>query len=121
MGVIVKESDINDREFVVFENSFITTKELKYKDITVPKNYKFDGVTVWIPFTVFFRSKDFVRGIWAACFHDWLCDNRKNYKMTYATNILIELWKEKGLSSFQAFLVKISVNTYQFFKGGWKK
>lgn len=119
MGKLAEQSTIDKVEFMVIDDAYITIKELVYKDIVIPKGYMFDGLTIWIPFTMFFGTQDIRRGIKASCFHDWLCDNRQNYTMTEATKILIELWK--GLSPFQAFLVKISVNIYQFFRSGWKK
>lgn len=100
--------------------SYVTLKQLVYKDIVVPKGFVFDGVTVKAPFTMLFSNKDLRQGILASCFHDYMCKHRDEYTREYATDVLIELWRKQGLNKFKATIVKICVNTFQMFKGGWK-
>lgn len=117
----VNEKAIPKLKFAVKDFDFITLKQIKYKNIIVPKGYIFDGVTVKAPFTFLFSNKDLKQGIRASCIHDWLCQHKDQYTLTEATNILIDVWKHDGLENFKAFIVKLSVNIFQFFKGGWKK
>lgn len=117
----VNEKIIPKLEFAVKDFEFITLKKIKYKNIIIPKGYIFDGVTVKAPFTFIFSNKDLRQGIRASCIHDWICQHKDQYTLTESTNILVTIWKYDGLENFKAFIVKISVNIFQFFKGGWKK
>lgn len=112
---------INSLDFAVYGINYVTLRDLEHDGVIVPKGYVFDGVTVKAPFTFIFSNKDLRKGIRASCFHDWICEHRSEYTRKYATDLLVDLWRQEGLSSFKAFIVKISVNFYQFFKGGWKK
>lgn len=103
--------------FLVVGEKYRTIKELKYKDIVVPKGFEFDGVTVKAPFTFLFSNKDLRQGIRASCFHDYMCQHKDKYKREYATNILVEIWQEDGLEDFKAWFVRWSVNLYQWFNG----
>lgn len=103
--------------FLVVGEKYRTVKELKYKDITVPKGFEFDGVTVKAPFTFLFSNKDIRQGIRASCFHDYMCRHKDKYKREYATDILVEVWQEDGLEDFKAWFVRWSVNLYQWFNG----
>lgn len=107
--------------FAVDGINYITLRRIKYKDITIPKGYIFDGVTVKAPFTMLFSNKDLKQGIYASCIHDWICQHKEDYYRKDATDILVEIWQEWGLEPIKAFIVKISVNIFQFFKGGWKR
>lgn len=107
-------------EFGVKGIHYITLKQMKYDRVIVPKGFEFDGVTVKAPFTLLFSNKDLRRGIKASCFHDYMCKHKDQYSRTYATNILVDLWKKEGLNIIKASIVKISVNAYQKIKGGWK-
>lgn len=107
-------------EFGVKDIHYITLKKMEYKGVIVPKGFEFDGITVKAPFTFLFSNKDLRRGIKASCFHDYMCKHRENYSRTFATNILVDLWRESGLNIVKAFIVKISVNVFQYFRGGWK-
>ena len=112
---------INSLDFAVYGINYVTLRDLEYDGVIVPKGYVFDGVTVKAPFTFIFSNKDLRQGIKASCFHDWICLHKSEYSRKYATDLLVNLWKRDGLNSFKSFIVKISVNFYQFFKGGWKK
>lgn len=105
--------------FLVVGEKYRTIKELKYKDIVVPKGFEFDGVTVKAPFTFLFSNKDLRQGIRASCFHDYMCQHKDKYKRKYATDILVEVWQEDGLEDFKAWFVRWSVNLYQWFNG-WR-
>lgn len=107
-------------EFGISGLNYVTLKELKYNNLTVPEGFEFDGVTVKAPFTFLFSSKDLRKGIRASCFHDFMCRDKKSYYRRYATKVLVDIWKEDGLSPFKAWIVKITVNTFQAVKGGWK-
>lgn len=117
----VNPDKINNLYFAVDGIDYITIRRIKYKNIIIPKGYIFDGVTVKAPFTFIFSNKDLRQGIYASCIHDWICQHKKEYYRTEATQILVDVWKESGLEPFKAFIVKCSVNIFQFFKGGWKK
>lgn len=112
---------LNTLNFAVVGINFVTLKDIKYGDIIVPKGYVFDGVTAKAPFTFIFSTKDLRQGIRASCFHDWICQNKKNYTREYSTKVLVDIWKQDGLNGYKAFIAKISVNIYQFFTGGWKE
>ena len=106
-------------EFGIEGINYITIRPQEYKNIIVPAGYEFDGVTVKAPFSLLLSSKDMRQGIRASCFHDWLCQHKENYSRKYATDILVDIWREDGLGSFKAYIVKFSVNFYQWLKG-WK-
>lgn len=103
--------------FLVVGEKYRTIKELKYKDIVVPKGFEFDGVTVKAPFTFLFSNKDLRQGIRASCFHDYMCQHKDKYKREYATDILVEVWQEDGLEKWKSYLVRLAVNVYQWFNG----
>ena len=107
-------------EFGISGLNYITLKQLKYDNIAVPKGFEFDGVTVKAPFTFLFSSKDLRKGIKASCFHDYMCKHKSEYTREYATNVLVEIWQQDGLSPLKALIVKGAVNIFQLFKGGWK-
>lgn len=117
----INASQIKKLDFAIYQNKYTTLRNLSYKNIFIPKGFVFDGVTVKSPFTFIFNSKDLMNGIMASCFHDFMCQNKKDYERKFATDTLVEIWKDDGLSSFKAFIVKICVNAYQIVKGGWKK
>lgn len=111
---------MRDVIFAVYKTNFITLKYLCYKDITIPKGFIFDGVTVKPPFTIIFSNEDLKRGIRASCFHDWMCQHKELYSRRYATDVLVSIWRKDGLSPFKSLIVKYFVNIFQFFRGGWK-
>lgn len=112
---------LNTLNFAVYGINYVTLKDLEHDSVIVPKGYVFDGVTVKAPFTFIFSNKDLRKGIRASCFHDWICEHRSEYTRKYATDMLVDIWKKDGLNKFKAFIAKISVNVYQFFRGGWKE
>lgn len=112
---------INTLDFAVYGINYVTLRDLEHDSVIVPKGYVFDGVTAKAPFTFIFSTKDLRQGIRASCFHDWICQNKKNYTREYSTKVLVDIWKQDGLNKYKAFIVKISVNVYQFFRGGWKE
>lgn len=116
----LRNNEIKKLDFAIYKNNYVTLRNLSYKNIYVPKGFIFDGVTVKAPFTFIFSSKDLRNGILASCFHDYMCKNKSEYERKYATDVLVDLWKLNGLSPFKSFIIKISVNIFQFFKGGWK-
>lgn len=121
MGVKVNYTTANGLTFGVLGTNYVTLKDIKYDNIIVPKGYMFDGVTAKAPFTFIFSTKDLRQGIRASCIHDWMCEHRSQYTRKYATDVLVDIWKEDGLNGYKAFIAKISVNVYQFFRGGWKE
>lgn len=112
---------INSLDFAVYGINYVTLRDLEYDGVIVPKGYVFDGVTSRAPFTFLFSTKDLRQGIRASCFHDWLCEHQAEYTREYATDVLVDIWEKDGLNKFKAFIAKISVNVYQFFRGGWKE
>ena len=106
-------------DFAVEGINYITLREQTFENITVPKDFVFDGVTVPAPFTLLFSNKVLRQGIKAACFHDYMCQNKNLYTRKLATDILMKIWQENGLNSFKAVIAKAIVNIYQMLKG-WK-
>ncbi len=106
-------------DFAVTGINYITLREQTCENITVPKDFVFDGVSVPAPFTLLFSNKDLRQGIKAACFHDYMCQHKDIYTRKQATDILMKIWKENGLNAFKATVAKATVNVYQFFNG-WK-
>lgn len=106
--------------FAVKDNHYITLKKLKYDNIVIPKGFEFDGVTLKAPFTIIFSVKDLTAGIMASCFHDYMCKHKQDYSRIYATDVLVKLWENAGLNKYKAYFVKICVNIFQLFKGGWR-
>lgn len=107
-------------EFGISGLNYITLKQIKYDGIIVPKGFEFDGVTVKAPFTLLFSNKDLRQGIRASCFHDWMCKHKSDYTREYSTRVLVDIWRQDGLNYWKSVFVKISVNVYQYFVGGWK-
>lgn len=110
---------LNRLEFAVCDSNYVTLRDLQYQDIVVPKGFMFDGVTVKAPFIFIFSNKDLRQGIRASCFHDFMCQNKEKYSRKQATDLLVEIWKQDGLESFKSWIVRFSVNFYQWLKG-WK-
>lgn len=106
-------------DFGISGIDYITLCPLEYKNIKIPAGFRFDGVTVKAPFTLLLSTKDLRQGIRASCFHDYLCRHKDIYSRKYATDILVEIWRADGLNKFKAYIVKISVNFFQWLKG-WK-
>lgn len=106
-------------DFAVQDLNFITLNEIIYKDVKVPENFVFDGVTVKAPFTFLFSNKDLRKGIKASCIHDWMCNHKEQYKRKYATQLLIELWIQNGLPKWKSYIVYVFVELYQIFKNHW--
>ena len=106
-------------KFAVDELNYITLKELKYKDIVIPKGFVFDGVTVKATFTFLFSNKDLRKGIEASCFHDWMCNHKDLYKRKEATKILVDLWVKSGLPKWKAWFVYVNVELYQILVNHW--
>ena len=113
-------AELNSLDFAISGINYVTRRNIEYDGIKVPEGYVFDGVTVKAPFTVIFNSTDLRKGLRASCFHDWICLHKSEYSRTYATDVLVDLWKQDGLSPVKCWIVKISVNFYQWLKGGWK-
>ena len=111
---------IQTLDFAVYGINYVALRDLEHEEIKVPRGYVFDGVTVKAPFTFMFSNKDLRKGIRASCFHDYMCKHKSEYTREYATNVLVEIWQQDGLNPIKAWIVKISVNVFQFFKGGWK-
>lgn len=116
----LKKEEISKLKYAIDGINYVTLHTLEYDNIKVPKGFIFDGVTVKVPFTFIFSTKDLRQGIEASCFHDYICQHKDKYTKEYATKILIDLWRKNGLNKWKAFIVKISVNFYQYFKKGWK-
>lgn len=110
---------INSLDFAVYGINYVTLRDLDHDGVIVPKGYVFDGVTLKAPFTFIFSNKDLRQGIKASCFHDYMCKHKSEYTREYATNVLVEIWQQDGLSPLKALIVKGAVNAFQLFKGGW--
>ena len=108
-------------DFGVKDGKFITLREIHHHDVTVKEGYTFDGVTVKVPFRFIFSNRDLLKGVHASCIHDFMCENRRYFDRRIATNYLVNIWRGDGLSDFKAKLVKLFVNIYQYFKGGWAR
>lgn len=108
-----------DLDFAVYDIKYITLHRLSYKNVKIPRGFIFDGVTVPAPLTFLFSNKDLRQGIKAACFHDFMCQNKDKFSRKEATNILIELWLQAGLNKFKAKIAQYGVSVYQWLKG-WK-
>lgn len=106
-------------DFAIKDLNYITLNEIKYKDIIVPKDFTFDGVTVKAPFTFLFSNKDLRKGIKASCIHDWMCNHKDQYKRKYATQLLTELWVQNGLPKWKSYIVYIFVELYQIIINKW--
>lgn len=111
---------IQTLDFAVYGINYVTLHDIEHEGIKIPRGYVFDGVTVRAPFTFIFSNKDLRKGIRASCFHDYMCQNKKDYTRKFATDILVDLWRKEGLNRYKAYIVKICVNVYQMIKGGWK-
>ena len=105
--------------FGVCGEKYRVLSPLFYGGIKIPAGFEFDGVTVKAPFTFLFSNKDLRQGIRASCFHDWMCNHKDRYRREYATNVLVEIWREDGLEAWKAWFVRWSVNLYQRL-GGWE-
>ena len=115
---------IKNLDFAVTPECYITLRDMSFNGVTVPKGYTFDGITAKAPFTFIFSNNDLRKGIRAACFHDFMCENKNKFSRRQATSILIKLWKEDGLgnklfTSWKPWLVYLFVEIYQIYKG-WK-
>ena len=110
---------MDELEFGLVENGYITLREISFRNVIVPKGFVFDGVTVKAPFTLLFSQKNLRNGIRASCFHDYMCKRKTLYKRSYSTKILVKLWKNDGLGSVKAGIVYCLVEMYQYLRG-WK-
>ena len=119
MGIVINYPVINRLDFGVVDDKYVTLRNLRYDDITVPKGFVFDGVTVKAPFTFIFSNKNLRQGIKASSFHDWMCNHKDQYKRNYATRTLTQIWKQNGLGHIKAGIVYVCVELYQICKG-WK-
>lgn len=124
MVKVVNYITIKDMDFAVTPKYYIALKDMEYRNVIIPRGYAFDGITAKAPFTFLFSNNDLRKGIKAACFHDYMCENKDKYKRHDATSILIKIWKNDGLgdkwfTSWKPWFVYFFVETYQFFKG-WK-
>ena len=128
MAELINFPVINSLDFAVFdEKQYVTLRDLTFGDITVPKGFIFDGISVPWGVMWMFTHNELKRGIRAACFHDFMCEpeNRGRYKRKEATSILLKLWKKAGLgnrwyTSWKPYVVYIAVELYQMRQGGWK-
>lgn len=124
MVKIINRRRIPNISFAVTPRYYILLKDMSFDKVTVLKGYVFDGVTAKSPFTFIFSNNDLRKGIRASCFHDYMCENKRNFKRRYATSVLIKLWKQDGLgdkwiTSWKPWFVYIFVEVYQFLKG-WR-
>ena len=117
MGIVINYPVINRLDFGVVDDKYVTLRDLRYDDITVPKGFVFDGVTVKAPFTFIFSNKDLRQGVRASCFHDFMCRNKTQYKRKQASLVLTALWKQDGLNPFKAWIVFWCVELYQWCRG----
>ena len=94
---------------------FITTRDICFEGVEVPKGFIFDGVTAPFPVSLFFTAHDYRKGIEASCYHDWMCKNKTKYKRKHSTHILIKLWKKNGLASWKQWGTYIFIELFQMF------
>ncbi|MFV0626400.1 MAG: DUF1353 domain-containing protein [Alphaproteobacteria bacterium] len=121
MGKLISYPSLNNLDIAVYdEKHYVTMKNLTFRDVTVPKGFVFDGVSVpW--FTTFlFTHNDLKRGIMASAFHDFMCENKDKFSRREATSILMKLWKQSGISSCKAVVIYVCVEAYQMTQKGWK-
>jgi len=102
------------------DGMFVTTHPLTYKELSIKEGFEFDGVTVKAPFTIMFSGEDLRKGVRASCFHDYLCRDKKHYRRSYATDVLVNIWAEDGLPRYKCLIVKFCVNLYQKYRKGWE-
>jgi len=110
---------IKSLDFAIWQNKYVTLKELTFENIKVPKGFVFDGVTVKAPFTILFSNKNLRNGIRASCYHDYLCENRHMISRKEASKLLKNMWVTDGLPTWKGWIAYFSVEIYQYFKG-WK-
>lgn len=90
---------------------YVTTKDLTYKDVTVPKGFKTDGISYKFRLIGVFINKFDPLYIKAVIFHDYL--TRDNYEDWGKAN---EYFKELLPSTRTAKLMVWAVNKYRIIK-----
>lgn len=103
--------------FKVTKQGYQTTREMTYLSVTVPEGFVFDGITIKRPWGILFSNIDLFNGLRAAAFHDYMCKNKEHYRRSFATDVLVAIWREDGLCKSKACIVKFCVNLFQRFKG----
>jgi len=77
---------------------YITTRELKYRDVVVPVGTPTDGLTLKIRFLHLFISKYDPRVIEAVIMHDYLCEKELYAKADkYFEEMLPDIWQKKPM------------------------
>lgn len=125
MGNIISYPSMKRLCFAIYSlTKFVTTENLSFRNIIVPKGFVFDGVSLpW--FVMFlFTHNELKRGIRASCFHDWMCENKDKFSRREATKILYDIWKQDGLGRnlitiWKPWVVYVFVEIYQICKG-WR-
>jgi len=107
----------NNNSIKIVREGFMVAEDLHYSCITVPKGFVFDGITLKRPWGMLFTSKDLFNGLRAAAFHDYMCKNKEHYRRSFATDVLVAIWREDGLCKSKAMIVKFCVNLFQRFRG----
>ncbi|MDD4556985.1 MAG: DUF1353 domain-containing protein [Alphaproteobacteria bacterium] len=119
MGRITSYPYLNSLDFALCEFGYVSLRKQTFRNVTVPKGFIFDGVTVKAPFTMLFSQKNLRNGVRASCFHDFMCEHKNKFKRREATKVLCEIWQDDGLGKVKATLVFACVEFYQFLKG-WR-
>lgn len=125
MGKIVSYPVIKSLDFGVYdEKRYVSLRKRTFRNVTVPEGFLFDGISIpW--FVMFlFTHNELKKGLQAACFHDFMCENKGVYRRREATSVLLKLWKNAGLGNrwymaWKPWVVYCFVEIYQICKG-WR-
>ena len=80
----------------------------------IPAGFCFDGPTASRLACLFLTHKDLVRGVRAACLHDWMCAHKADYTLAESTRALVDAWRADGLRRWKCALVYAAVYAYQW-------
>ncbi len=101
--------------------TYYLLENIEYKGVKCSIDDYSDGVSMqrwWA--RILFNPKEYAQGLFPAFIHDEMCRNKHLYDRKESTQYLVDLWRQNGLNGWKCFLVKHSVNIFQYFKGGWK-
>jgi len=91
------------------DNRVQLVKEVKYKDITIPKGYKSDGASIPYIAKIFNIARFRMDYLPCAIIHDYLCDLEQYDK---ADKYLLQLGKELSIKKIKLYTVYFSVRLY---------
>lgn len=116
---INKKPFINKSELEVVLVDYINDKIYEF---IIPKDYKWDGATIPRAFWRFIGAKTDPGFLIPSLIHDVLCENHSyvDNDRYFSTKVFERLLYVSGVSSFNRWLIKHSVDNFQKFCG-WKK